>query len=187
MRDLSRIHMHTLRDPTHTKCLFGKRKQSDCPPPKYQPRLRFHKATSTVVSDARTYAMNTQIFRAATLAASLALLSAHALAEEYFIAPTDGIMCTIRDGATTGTHEAIGTDMSSEARIFMEIIQVGGSAPKSFTFSADRTDLAQGWSPEGGYDVFRRNCVPILAIIPNELKQMFTNVFSTKNTKAPVE
>ncbi|HSE35055.1 MAG TPA: hypothetical protein VLB83_02945 [Candidatus Paceibacterota bacterium] len=128
--------------------------------------------------------MHTRTLRALALAAILALPIARAAAEEYFVAPSPGIMCTVRNSDTPGTHEAIGTDMSSETRIFMEIIQVGEEAPRSFTFSADRTDLAQGWSPEGGYDVFRRNCTPILTHLPDELKGIFTNVFSTKSVRA---
>lgn len=128
--------------------------------------------------------MHTRILRAAALLAAIAIVPASAFAAEYFTAPADGIMCTVRPGDAAGTHEAIGTDMRSDAQIFMEIIQVGSDAPKSFTFSANRADLAQGWSQEGGYDVFRRNCVPILSLLPDELKGIFTNVFSTKSTRA---
>ena len=152
----------------------------------YQPCLHEHKETSTVESDVRRYIMNTRLIRAFALAATFTS-PLYVKAADYFTSPAEGIMCTIRDNDAVGVHEAVGTDMRSNERLFMEIIRVSQNASQSYTFSVDRSDLSSGWSPDGGYDVFRRNCAPILSIIPDELKGKFTNVFSTKNASAPAE
>lgn len=99
-----------------------------------------------------------------------------ATGEEYFLSPAEKIICTIRAQNPDGTLDAVGTDLTNPMTFIMETVRVSANGTTHKSWVIDRQALTV---TEGGYNVFRTHCAPLLKKAPTEVSDRFTSFFAS--------
>lgn len=113
---------------------------------------------------------------ALALALALTGLQANAApADEYFVSPAEKIICTIRANSAEGGFDAVATDLTNPQTFIMETVRVSANGITNKSWVLDRATLVVS---EGGYNVFRTHCAPLLKKVPTEVSDRFTPFFA---------
>ena len=117
-----------------------------------------------------------KLTHALALAVALVGLQANAApADEYFVSPAEKILCTIRANTAEGGFDAVGTDLTNPQTFVMETVRVSANGLTHKSWVLDRKELTVS---EGGYNVFRTHCAPLLQKLPAEVSSLFTAFFA---------
>lgn len=95
--------------------------------------------------------------------------------DAYFLSPKEKILCSIHSPNADGSRDAVGTDLSNPSNIMMETVRISANGISNTSWVIDRANQE---TREGGYNVFRTHCAPLMKNVPVDVSAKFVVFFA---------